>query len=212
MGPAAVGKSCVRAMACLQEPDFHFVRPFTTRSKQARDTPGAYRFLPHTEPTFQQLGQKMATGDLVNITVRPTTGFVYGSEIEEYSAPYNLLDMIYSNAAWFRKLPFGRCVAIGIAVEPTAWHDWFLERFRQTGELPDALKRLIEGEASLNWLLGQGDNMRWLHNQPDKLGASMQKLIAMVREGAPSSPEARELGRAMLESIPDLRTSLGQTA
>lgn len=208
IGPPAVGKSYVRTTACAADKNFHRVVGFVTRPRQKRDEPDAYRFLPHNEQTFREIERKLAASEIVNITVHPTTGYVYGTEFADYPAPYNLLDMLSSHVASFLELPFKRSVPIAVATEPRTWHRWSLERFQQISDVSDAHKRLAEGEASLKWSLGQGDNIRWLYNRPGDSAASAQELIAMVRGDASSDQQARELGEAMLASISELRASL----
>ncbi len=207
IGPTAVGKSSIMDMACDHNSDFYRARSFTTRPQRPNEADDTYRFLPHNQHTIDELQQKMQQKTLVQIIQHPATGYIYGSEIQDYPAAYNLIDMLPKEMPKIRQLPFGYCLSVAVSTHWPAWHAWFLERHQQNPNLDDSRARLQEAYENLTWSLDDA-HTSWLKNERGRLETAARNLVNMARGELSSDPVARILGKEMLESIAKLSASL----
>ncbi|MGH7236931.1 MAG: hypothetical protein ACREGF_00155 [Candidatus Saccharimonadales bacterium] len=119
---------------------------------------------------------------MVQYTVHPTTGFVYGSEPGDYRAKYNLLATISDSVAPLRKLPFKQFNQIAVVCEPEEWQKRFDSRSAEMDKA-DIGKRLHEAGQSLAWSLGQ-EKIHWVVNTQDRLSDAAQDIIEIARQNS----------------------------
>lgn len=191
IGPSAIGKSTLMNKIIQLHPEFGRVTGFTTRSPRPNDEPGQYRYL-----SKQAARQKVADKRLIQYAISPTTGQIYGSEVDDYPAYYNLLDTLSNVVEELRKLPFKKTIAISLTAPPNQWREWFLSRYPAPSE--EAKKRLEEAKLSINWSLNDPDTY-WLENSTDQLTNTAQKLIDIVLNRPQRTTS--KTPRAMLELI-----------
>lgn len=191
IGPSAIGKSTLMNKIIQLHPEFGRVTGFTTRSPRPNDEPGQYRYLSEKE-----VEQKIARNELVQYATFPITRQIYGTEIIDYHAVYNIKDILANAVPDFRALPFKKTIAISLTAPASQWREWFLSRYPVPSE--EAKKRLEEAKLSINWSLNDPDTY-WLENSTDQLTNTAQKLIDIVlnrpQRTTPKTP------RAMLELI-----------
>jgi guanylate kinase len=205
VGPPVVGKNTIMAAACKQEPeDFHKVISFTTRPQEERDTPDTYHFLAHTVENLQRIKQKIAERALVQVAIHPTTGYIYGSEPQEYPAAYNLIDTLSGAVDSMRRLPFGHCATISVSTQPAMWQEWFFGRYETPDDHQEARRRLDEADQSIGWSL-QDAHTFWLNNSPLNAESSGATLIKMARGDIGSDPTARTNATFMQKRIPSMK-------
>lgn len=211
VGPTAVGKSSLMDRVCELAPGFGRVVGFTTRPQRTGEPDETYRFLPHTQSTVDDIEAKLASGSLVQLAVHPTTGYLYGSEVSDYPATYNMKDMLYSEVEHMQRLPFGYSLTLSVAVESEYWQEWFLSRYQANPDQTDSLKRLDEAYQSLKWSRNDIDTL-WVQNYPDDLTRSAKKIIEMAQGGTGSDKDARDLVPHMQHAIPKLRALVMEAA
>lgn len=207
VGPSSVGKTSLIQEIVHQNPDdFHAVQTLTTRPPSPRDDNGSMRYLPHNKEGLDQLRDKMERGDLVQIKLHDTTGYVYATELSDYPKPYNLLAVLATEVHKFRRLPFGYCATIGVAANPkNAWGPWLMDRFSATDNSSEVTKRLAEARISLNWLLNDAETM-WIENRPGDLELShtAREIVRLVRGSGDTTVGAHKLAIQMFETLPYL--------
>lgn len=173
VGPAAVGKSSLMNAVVAHDDEFGRVSGFTTRPPRSNDEPGMYRYV-----SSQQAIDLIASGDVVQYAVHPTTGAMYGSQVIDYPKPYNMLDTLSNVVESLRQLPFKRTITISLTTDPESWEAWLLERYPEPSE--ERTKRLNEAILSIEWSLSQSHDHFWLVNTPDDLDGSAERLIDVI--------------------------------
>jgi guanylate kinase len=212
VGPTAVGKSTLMEQICELEPaSFHRVQSFTTRDQRLGEPDDAYRFLKHTQATLDTLQTKVENGELVQIARHSKTGYLYGSELLDYPATYNVLDTLSTEVDTLRQLPFGYSTAIALTTDPESWTEWFMARYRHDPDVNDAEKRLDEAYQSLQWSRDDRDIM-WAMNYPHDKQQGAKEIIAMAQGGTGSNRGARAAGVLMQNTIPTLRDMIMELA
>lgn len=189
VAPSAMGKSTIMRAATLLDPDFSYVRSFTTRPPRSGEE--TYTFLDTSQA--QSLHEK---GEAITYAIFPTTGYIYGTTAESYQSKYNLLDTLASSADQYRALQFEKTVTITLTAPVERWHTWFLSRYPI--ETDEAHKRLEEAKLSINWSLNDPETA-WLINDdtPEKVA---MRLIAISR-GEIMSDDGKVAARAILNLI-----------
>jgi guanylate kinase len=199
IGPMAVGKSaCIKTVTDLDS-EFGRVQSFTTRPIESRDSPDEFRFLEHDEPTLTELLSRAKKGALVQYAIHPTTGYVYGSELIDYSHPYMMLETLSSGVALLRELPFGKLAEITIVAPPEDWVARFSSRVGNNYK--QATKRLLEGEQSLQWSLDQGDSISWVNNPVGLLDQTASEVNGIIRGNLEPNKAVRVVGEQLLKAI-----------
>lgn len=169
VGPAAIGKSTIMKAATDINGNFGYVRGFTTRPR--REQGDLYL---HVDE--QQVEEFREEGSLLTHFVHPTTGYHYGTRLDDYAARYNLLDTLSGAVDSYRKLPFRATITIGLVTEASRWQEWFLGRYPHKNQEAD--KRLAEAKLSLGWLLQQQD-LVWLTNtgSPQEVATKLVDIV-----------------------------------
>lgn len=181
VGPAGIGKSTVMHATTNLDERFSYVRSFTTRPN--RDGPRTtYRHITEDEAAAIQ-----QCGSAVTYFKHPTTGYVYGTEPQSYSAKYNLLDTLSATVERYRLLPFERTLTISLTADPDAWEAWLLARYPEPS--PERKKRLQEAVQSIEWSLAQTASHSWLMNQPGDPEAAAHALISIATESVSSTTQ-----------------------
>lgn len=189
VAPSAMGKSTIMQAATLLDPDFSYVRSFTTRPPRSGEE--TYTFL-----NTAQAQSLHAKGEAITYAIFPTTGYIYGTTAESYQSKYNLLDTLASSVDQYRALQFEKTVTITLTAPIERWRTWFLARYPI--ETDEAHKRLEEAKLSINWSLNDPETA-WLVNDdtPEKVA---MRLIAISR-GEIVSDDGKEAARAILNLI-----------
>ncbi len=199
VAPTAVGKS-----TCIQYVIDHWpetsradrCRSFTTRPHRDDEPEDQYRYFPHDETSLAYIANQARRNRLVQYAVHPSTGFIYGSEIGDYTAPYMLIDALSSAVTALRLLPVRSLFEISLVCEPDVW----LERFRSRQSHPaDARKRLTEGISSLEWSLGQSV-MAWVDNSGE-VAVTGAEIIGIVSNNHSPDPSNRKIGERLLATM-----------
>src|SRR5688572_17109905 len=79
VGPVAIGKSFIIDQLTSHQPEFKQVSVFTTRDARPDDNPDLFRIRPHTEASLTEILDQIKQGKLVQYTIHPTTGRIYGT-------------------------------------------------------------------------------------------------------------------------------------
>lgn len=185
VGPTTVGKSTLMKKATALNPNFSRVGGFTTRQQRPDDEAGLYRYV-----NEEHVKSLIATNDVIQYAVHPTTGTVYGSQIIDYPRQYNLLDTLSSVVLSLRELPFKQTVTVSVTTNPETWMEWLLKRYPQPSE--ERTKRLKEAILSIEWSLAQTSNHHWLVNTAEKLDQTAGRLIEIAAANHSSSQAPAE--------------------
>lgn len=149
IGGFAVGKTTLMHAVAEHDSRFSEVISFTTRPP--RDDSDNYRFISNLADDVEQILDRAENGELVNFTVHPTTGYIYGTETDDYRTEFCMLATTSSN---FRsstsQLPFHRTEPIVVVAEPSVWLDRISKR---STTLAEQGKRIDEARQSLEWSL-----------------------------------------------------------
>lgn len=200
VGPAAVGKSYLMNKIVDQDIDFGRVSVFTTREARDDDEPGMFRNIPHDDTNVSALLDKIQRGEVVQYAVHPTSGRIYGSEITDYSKPFNMLATLSGIVNSLRQLPFETTHVIGLAVDPDIW----LQRLNGRPMDPDErVKRLNEAVVSLQWLLDMANmqEIKWVNNTSSDETTAVQSVINAVKFNKPGDKIALRVAHSMLERL-----------
>lgn len=119
---------------------------------------------------------------------------VYGSEAIDYDRPHMMLAPVYSNHEQLASLSCKSNVLIGLICEPGEWSSRSQAR-------EDPKKRLVEGVRSLTWLLDQGDEVAWVHNQTDRLDDTSLEITSIVKGKGEPDKKCRQLGEQLLRTL-----------
>lgn len=204
IGPFAVGKTTLMRAVELVDDDFGRVRSFTTRQRRQGEDDDTYDFLAHDITTLQRIhGQAMAHS-LVQFTVHPTTGNVYGSAVDSYGTPYSMLDTMPSSLPGLESLPFRNIIKVGITTPPEVWESRMAMRLRH-GDANDIRNRLTEGIGNITWSLDQGDNLAWVVNGSQDVSDVAVEFARTVRDGDVSNVQARNVAASLLGRMKELQ-------
>lgn len=200
VAPAAMGKSYVISRAISANPHFASAISFTTRDPRAGDE-GNMRTIPRDSEHIGILLDLIESGRVVNYTVFPTTGMLYGTDLSSYPGEVNLMPTLANSVETLRRTGFGKCITIGLIAPPETWIEWFNTRFPE----PTAEKtaRLKEALLSIAWLL-QDRSVRWLINRDGEGDTTARELVAIAEHDAPGNQQtAIEYATAIREYIVD---------
>ena len=205
VGPAAIGKSYIMNKMIELDPDFARVPVFTTREARADDDPGMFRCYPHTDEGLQGPLELIESHAAVQYAIHPTQGTIYGTELGDYPAHYNLLATLSKSVDTLEQLPFESTHVVGLTTSSVNWRTWFEERF-PFGH-PEREKRLAEAEQSLIWLLENDMENRiiWINNKIGHPEAAAKNIIKAVKSGK-KNPDAGNVSQAyaMLNAAEDM--------
>lgn len=174
VGPSAIGKSTLINEITNQDEEFAHVSGFTTREPRIDDEPNLYRYV-----SKAQVRDLIANRELVQYAIHPATDDIYGTELHDYPALFNMKDSLSGAVRSFRKLPFQRAWTISITAPPEAWRAWFVARYPSPSD--DAENRIHEARQSIEWSLAQNDQHHWLITYPDDVAKTARTLIDIVK-------------------------------
>jgi guanylate kinase len=200
IGPMLVGKTTVVQQLHANFEGFTSSQGFTTRDEREGGEP-EYRFFPHTQETIDELKDKARHGELIHFHMHPTTGFVYGSEPEDYKPPYAVAATMASAVESLYKLPFKEIIPISLVCEPAEYSHRLQYRTMDGGECK---KRITEGIRSLEWSLEQGTEMTWVASEAARLPGTAQEIANIVRGDSQPTRLPRSIGQRLLKSLREL--------
>lgn len=199
IAPFGAGKTAIMREISKIAGDFGYVQGFTTRPKRESEDMEVYKFWPHSVDGLHKIINGLEQRELVQAAVHPTNGYIYGSDLDSYSKPYNLLDVLTGAIAEFQKLGFKRIVPNYIVCPVEDWLTRLDERAGQIDE-QGMLKRWQEAQSSLEWGIEHQAEMYWVSNPDDQLGQACQEVIEHTRgSGARDFSGEIAIAQAMLE-------------
>lgn len=178
IGPTSVGKTELMRLLVNTDDTFYRSMGFTTRPKHLGEAEDTYRFLPNSAEQQQEIIQQMTTGELLQFAIHPETGYLYGTNIDDYQGTYNVISTFGSEVSNFRSLGFASCVPIMLVASPNDWHERFVARKFTEDE---ARKRVKEGISSIEWGLQQDGAVRWVENKKNQLAQAVSEVIAIAK-------------------------------
>lgn len=197
VGPAAIGKSTLMKRAVELDDSFGAVSGFTSRPPRSNDETGRYRYIGGDD-----IEAVIDSPDTIQYAVHPTTGFVYGTQLQDYSAQYNLLDALASVADQLRALPFRKTTIISLTAPSIHWQEWFFARYPSASA--ERRKRLEEAVQSIQWSLNQTEHP-WLVNHQSDVDSVATNLIYIVKNGTPTAQvNGRQVAEDLLTTIQTL--------
>lgn len=199
VGPSSVGKTTVMRAVVDLHPEFARSSGFTTRPRREDEELDTYRFLSNDENQRNEIIKQFQNGELINFVIHPTTGYLYGTSLADYSAQYNLLDMLSSEVVNFQALGFAACRTIMIVTTPAEWQERFDSRKFDPEE---SQKRIIEGIDSLKWGLEQHGAVRWIENPEGGIRDTVDHVFAIADNKLHENDEqARKIGEELLAHL-----------
>lgn len=199
VGPSSVGKTTVMRAVVDTHPEFRRSSGFTTRPRREDEESDTYRFLENSEQQRNDIIKQFQDGKLIQFAIHPTTGNLYGTNLDDYSAKFNLLDTLSSEVVNFQSLGFAACRTVMIVASPSDWQ----QRFDSRGfDRDEAMKRTQEGIESLRWGLDQHGSVRWLENKESQIGDTVEHIVAIANNELHENDEqARRVGDELLEYL-----------
>lgn len=191
VAPAAMGKSHLISHAVQSDPRFAQTTSFTTRDPRSGDE-GNMRTVPRDNAHIGLLLDLIESGQVVNYTLFPTTGMLYGTDLGSYPGEINLMATLANSVDALRRTGFGSCVTVGLVAPPDTWQSWFTARFPAPSSEKTA--RLKEALLSIDWLLQEPD-VRWVVNRDGEIDTVTSDLIALAND-APLEPDVQALAYA----------------
>lgn len=203
VGPAKVGKSTLMNELAKLDERFSRIGGFTTRHPRPDDEGYLYRYLPNNDDSLVQIIAQVKAGDLVQFAVHPTTGYIYATELGDYSGQYNCKDVLGHAMAGFRSLPSVASYTFSIVCEPKQWLERLHDSYEDIDD-PDLRKRIDEAKINLTWSL-QDEKTIWIDNSNGNLDAAADEIIKYCTNTAlPNSKEQskrRKTAKMMLGKI-----------
>ena len=184
IAPAGEGKSAIMDATTQVNPEYSLATSFTTRNREARDIPGAYRYFT-TDEEITGLLDRIDDQAVLQYVVHPTTHKLYGSMSEDYRTNFVMLDTLFNNVDELDKLPFKAIYKIAVVSHGDEWAARFLDRYPTASE--ERTKRIGEAILCLEWILAQDPNVLfWLQNRPNQVTDAAHDLILMTKTAMPS--------------------------
>lgn len=187
--------------------DMHRASGFTTRpadGNQANDS--TYRaFLPNTEKSRAAIFAATGEDELVQYKEHPTTGFLYGTTLQDFAGTYNLLPTLSGEVDTLRGLGFRACRVIVLCALPSQWEKRFNKR-PYTAKARN--QRIAEGIESLTWAFDNKEQVMWLANPDGRLDVTAEQLESLITVGdydAPLRKASIETARKLLKKLESLQ-------
>ena len=198
IGPFGVGKSTLMKLMEQIDPDYGYVLGITTRPRRPTEEDVFYRYLPHTQKQLAQLKQQLVEGELVQLAVHPSTGYIYGSDLESYAKPYNVLDILTSAIPEFETLPFKSFQKVYITLPVQEWRNRLQRRATIQSE-NDIQKRWLEAKLSLEWALANQDRLAWVNNTDGDQEQVAKRITELGKGRGTSDHDGPTLAQQMLD-------------
>jgi guanylate kinase len=197
IGVWAIGKSTVMAEVIKHDVEFGIKAGVTSREPRPGDPS---RTVPHTIEGLMEIYRKIKNGDLVQYKVHPQTGFIYGSEPEDYTRPYVLIDAMAQAVDSLHRIPFKSFSDTVLVASPQQWFERMKKRSKGSST-EDIKARLREAEISLTWCLEQDDKLTWVLNKDGGVESAALNVIGINRNNRKPNPENRKYGEQMLKAL-----------
>lgn len=195
IGPSAVGKSFLINRLTEQDGRFSGMGVITTRAPRESDADN-YRFI-----TPDEFAKLIESGELVQYEVHPTTGDLYGSDVESFASSWVVAPVLAKGIKPFQKAGFKSVEPIGIVSPASEWSARLAER--NVGE--DLKKRLHEALLSIEWLRGHRFNTPILKNSTDNVHKNIDK-IGKITNGL-NYPHYHFADKAITDTIEEMYMS-----
>ena len=199
-----VSATCMGKSTIMRElaDEIPTVGTITTRPARQDDAHDRYEYFEHSDTGLAPLLHDIETGKLVQYTVNPHSGFIYGSRVEDYPGEINIGDYFSTVVDDFKDYGFKRTIPISVITDPASWLRRFEARF--PAGYPDRQARLREAVESLEWSLSRADT-QWVinHNGASQVAAASVKTI-IQGETAQNQAEAKELALQCIRQIKEL--------
>lgn len=201
VGPFSIGKSFLSQTIAEIDPAFSEMGTISTRERRPND-PEHYR----TGMSREEFTRKMVNGELVQFEVHPTTGQLYGSDLQSFPTERIVTPALAGSIPGFKDAGFGEVIPVGIIADTDVWRFWLQER-REAG---DYRQRLHEAESSLGWLQQELASIPIIKNKPNtverpsKVRMVARDVIAIANgntEKAMAPYKARDLMNMMKVTI-----------
>lgn len=192
VGAFAVGKTTLIETVASLYPDYSEVVSFTTRP--SRGDGDRYRFIDHSEHSLSNLARQAQEGKLTNFTVHPTTGFVYGTEPNDYRTQNCMLATTAKSFESDKMLPFETVKPVVVVAQPLVW----LKRIdvRATGA-EEKLARMGEARISLEWSL-EAEDVIFIDNTSSQIVNTAHTLVRILEDGVAEPRTDWRIAAAML--------------
>lgn len=198
IGPAAVGKSSLVQEVIDLDSEITSSIGFTTRPMRVNENNELYNFVEHTEENIDTIKDQVINGELVQYSVHPTTGYVYGSRLDSYRSKYVLMDVSANSLQQMKRVPFNSLETVGVVCNSDAWLTRFLDR---KVNMEDAKNRVIEGISSLELLLDLGGEVNWLDNSSLDIESTARYLIDFIKYENSLNYSDRKTGVQLLKCM-----------
>lgn len=194
IGAFAVGKTTLIEAVAASNPDYTEVISFTTRP--SRGEGDRYRFIDYSDTSLEMLALQAQEGRLVNFTVHPTTGYVYGTEPSDYKSRNCMLATTAKSFETDKLLPFATVKPVVVVAEPHAW----LRRIdARAASIKERQARVDEARQSLEWSLNT-DGVLFIDNTPCSIALTARTLVQLLEDSDPRPNANYRIAAAMLSA------------
>jgi len=199
VGAAGMGKTTVMdTLVSIDGKRFGKTRNFTTRPPRPDDDTERYYYFDHTDEGLRPIFARIESRELLQYNIDPFSHYIYGSEIDGYTHPYNVADIWSTSIDGFRQLGFGRLYICSVVTDPDEWLTRFNERFGAANPLRQA--RLKEAVVSLEWSLAQSsDDHCFIIDRDGKADEAADTVQRFLAGEHIDQTEARHLALDCLE-------------
>lgn len=194
IGAFAVGKTTLIQEIDRRHEAYSEVISFTTRPPRGHDD--RYRFIDHTDTNLIDLSAKAARGELVNFSIHPTTGHIYGTEAGDYRTDRCMLAVTAKSFETDKNLAFAKVVPIVVIADESAWLARIRERSTSGQEFS---ARLAEARLSLTWSL-ERDDVYFADNTTTNIGLTADHIVTHIETGGKRNAMSRNIASRMLQA------------
>lgn len=198
IGAFSVGKTTLMRAIATDNDEYSEVTSFTTRPP--REQVENYRFISHDSEHLDSIYYLARKGLLVNYSVHPTTGFIYGTEPADYVTNRCMLAATTKSYDSDRHLPFASIIPVVVVADSGIWLKRIQSRHMDSLEWR---ARITEAVQSLEWSL-DCDDVLFVDNSDPQIDRTASTLVDIL-EGR-SNPElaGREIASTMLKTSSEL--------
>jgi guanylate kinase len=197
-GAFAVGKTTLMRAIATKNDGYSEVTSFTTRPP--RDQVENYRFISHSSRYIDRIYNLAHRGLLINYSVHPTTGFVYGTEPKDYTTTRCMLAATTKSYDSDRHLPFASIVPVAVVVSPAIWLKRIESRHMDVGERQ---ARITEAMQSLEWSLDCKDIL-FIDNSDYQIDRTASELVSILEHEVAPRATGRNIASTMLRACSSL--------
>ena len=199
VGATCVGKNTVMQSLAQGDPRFGIAGTFTSRPARDDDNLKTYTYYEHSDEGLEPILERIAERQVLQYAINPHSLFVYGSEVKDYGAAFNLADVFSGAVEGFQQLGFKQTMAFTIITQPDVWLRRFETRF-PLGH-PQRAARRDEAIDSFGWSLAQTDPEHfWVENVDGQPGLAAETIKAIALGQSQGQPDARALAEACLKA------------